>query len=127
MVDSNKEKVENQVESVENNNDVESTELLEEAKVYLAEEEVAEAKEFIREEEIKSDGKLLHYTKVILSGALDQIFAIALAFSSSLLFKRAFCSLITLSNCSGVTHNLLYAESFFTSSCNSSKFFRFSL
>ena len=79
MVDSNKEKVENQVESVENNNDVESTELLEEAKVYLAEEEVAEAKEFIREEEIKSDGKLLHYTKVILSGILDQIFAIGLA------------------------------------------------
>lgn len=79
MVDSNKEKVENQVESLENNNDVESTELLEEAKVYLAEEEVAEAKEFIREEEIKADGKLLHYTKVILSGALDQIFTIALA------------------------------------------------
>ena len=66
MVDSNKEKVENQVESLENNNDVESTELLEEAKVYLAEEEVAEAKEFIREEEIKTDGKLLLLLKALL-------------------------------------------------------------
>ena len=31
------------------------------------------------DEEIKNDGKLLHYTKVILSGILDQIFVIGLA------------------------------------------------
>ena len=52
---------------------------LEEAEVYLAEAEVAEAKEFIRDEEIKADGKLVYYTKVILSGVLDQIFVILLA------------------------------------------------
>ena len=75
MVDNNKEKV----NSAENNDNSVSPEVLEEAKVYLAEEKAAEAREFIRDEEIKVDGKFLHYTKVILSGILDQIFVIALA------------------------------------------------
>ena len=75
MVDNNKEKV----NSAENNDNSVSPEVLEEAEVYLAEEEAAEAREFIRDEEIKADGKVLHYTKVVLSGILDQIFAIGLA------------------------------------------------
>lgn len=75
MVDNNKEKV----NSAENNDNSVSPEVLEEAKVYLAEEKAAEAREFIRDEEIKADGKFLHYTKVILSGILDQIFVIVLA------------------------------------------------
>lgn len=75
MVDNNEEKV----NSAENNDNSVSPEVLEEAKVYLAEEKAAEAREFIRDEEIKADGKFLHYTKVILSGILDQIFVIALA------------------------------------------------
>ena len=75
MVDNNKVKV----NSAENNDNSVSPEVLEEAKVYLAEEKAAEAREFIRDEEIKADGKFLHYTKVILSGILDQIFVIALA------------------------------------------------
>ena len=79
MVDNNEENLENKVNEIENNNDYVSPEVLEEAKVYLAEEKAAEAREFIRDEEIKTDGKLLHYTKVILSGILDQIFVIALA------------------------------------------------
>lgn len=79
MVDNNEENLENKVNETENNNDYVSPEVLEEAKVYLAEEKAAEAREFIRDEEIKTDGKLLHYTKVILSGILDQIFVIALA------------------------------------------------
>ena len=62
-------------EKLNKNNEVS----LEEAEVYLAEAEVAEAKEFIRDEEIKTDGKLVYYTKVILSGVLDQIFVILLA------------------------------------------------
>ena len=44
-----------------------------------AEETVAIEKEFIRDEEIKSDGKLLHYTRVVLSGMFDQLFAVAFA------------------------------------------------
>lgn len=79
MVDNNEENLENKVNETENNNDYVSPEVLEEAKVYLAEEKAAEAREFIRDEEIKADGKLLHYIKVILSGILDQIFVIALA------------------------------------------------
>lgn len=79
MVDNNEENLENKVNETENNNDYVSPEVLEEAKVYLAEEKAAEAREFIRDEEIKADVKLLHYTKVILSGILDQIFVIALA------------------------------------------------
>ena len=79
MVDNNEEKLENKADSTKNNDDFTSQEALEEAEVYLAEEEAAEAKEFIRDEEIKTDGKLLHYTKVVLSGILDQIFAIGLA------------------------------------------------
>lgn len=78
MVDNNEENLENKANETESNNDYVSPEVLEEAKVYLAEEKAAEAREFIRDEEIKSDGKLLHYTKVILSGILDQIFVIAL-------------------------------------------------
>lgn len=78
MVDNNEENLENKANEIESNNDYVSPEVLEEAKVYLAEEKAAEAREFIRDEEIKSDGKLLHYTKVILSGILDQIFVIAL-------------------------------------------------
>ena len=79
MVDNNEEKLDNKVNETENNEDFISPDLLEEAEVYLAEEESAEAREFIRDEEIKTDGKLLHYTKVVLSGILDQIFAIGLA------------------------------------------------
>lgn len=79
MVDNNEEKLENKANPTENNDDFTSAEVLEEAKVYLAEEKSAEAREFIRDEEIKTDGKFLHYTKVILSGVLDQIFVIALA------------------------------------------------
>lgn len=79
MVDNNEENLGNKANETENNNDYVSPEVLEEAKVYLAEESAAEAREFIRDEEIKTDGKFLHYTKVILSGILDQIFAIALA------------------------------------------------
>lgn len=79
MVDNNEENIGNKANETENNNDYVSPEVLEEAKVYLAEESAAEAREFIRDEEIKTDGKFLHYTKVILSGILDQIFAIALA------------------------------------------------
>lgn len=79
MVDNNKEKLKSKVNSAENNDNSVSSEVLEEAKVYLAEEKAAEAREFIRDEEIKADGKFLHYTKVILSGILDQIFVIALA------------------------------------------------
>ena len=67
--------VNNNEEKLNKNNEVS----LEEAEVYLAEAEVAEAKEFIRDEEIKTDGKLVYYTKVILSGVLDQIFVILLA------------------------------------------------
>lgn len=67
--------VNNNEEKLNKNNEVS----LEEAEVYLAEAEVAEAKEFIRDEEIKTDGKLVYYTKVILSGILDQIFVILLA------------------------------------------------
>ena len=58
--------VNNNEEKLNKNNEVS----LEEAEVYLAEAEVAEAKEFIRDEEIKTDGKLVYYTKVILSGVL---------------------------------------------------------
>lgn len=79
MVDNNEEKLNNVDESAENRDDIVSDEVLEEAEVYLAEEEAAEAREFIRDEEIKTDGKFLHYTKVILSGVLDQIFTIGLA------------------------------------------------
>lgn len=79
MVDNNEENLGNKANETENNNDYVSPEVLEEAKVYLAEESAAEAREFIRDEEIKNYGKFLHYTKVILSGILDQIFAIALA------------------------------------------------
>lgn len=79
MVDNNEEKLNNVDESLQNTEEIASEEISQEAEVYLAEEEAAEAREFIREEEIKKDGKLLHYTKVILSGVLDQIFAIALA------------------------------------------------
>ena len=79
MVDNNEEKLDNKANETENNEDFISPDLLEEAEVYLAEEESAEAREFIRDEEIKTDGKLLHYTKVVLSGILDQIFAIGLA------------------------------------------------
>lgn len=79
MVDNNEEKLDNKANETENNDDFISPDLLEEAEVYLAEEESAEAREFIRDEEIKADGKLLHYTKVVLSGILDQIFAIGLA------------------------------------------------
>ena len=61
--------VNNNEEKLNKNNEVS----LEEAEVYLAEAEVAEAKE------IKTDGKLVYYTKVILSGVLDQIFVILLA------------------------------------------------
>ena len=67
--------VNNNEEKLNKNNEVS----LEEAEVYLAEAEVAEAKEFIRDEEIKTDGKLVYYTKFILSGVLDQIFVILLA------------------------------------------------
>ena len=79
MVDNNEEKLDNKANETENNEDFISPDLLEEAEVYLAEEESAEARECIRDEEIKTDGKLLHYTKVVLSGILDQIFAIGLA------------------------------------------------
>lgn len=79
MVDNNEEKLDNKANETENNEDFISPDLLEEAEVYLAEEESAEAREFIRDEEIKADGKLLHYTKVVLSGILDQIFTIGLA------------------------------------------------
>lgn len=79
MVDNNEEKLENKDDSTKNNDDFVSPDVLEEAEVYLAEEEAAEAREFIRDEEIKADGKVLHYTKVVLSGILDQIFAIGLA------------------------------------------------
>ncbi len=79
MVDNNEENLESKSNSTENNEDFISPEVLEEAEVYLAEEKAAEAREFIRDEEIKADGKFLHYTKVILSGILDQIFAIFLA------------------------------------------------
>ena len=79
MVDNNEEKLENKADSTKNNDDFVSPDVLEEAEVYLAEEEAAEAREFIRDEEIKADGKVLHYTKVLFSGILDQIFAIGLA------------------------------------------------
>lgn len=79
MVDNNEEKLDNKANETENNDDFISPDILEEAEVYLAEEESAEAREFIRDEEIKADGKLLHYTKVVLSGILDQIFTIGLA------------------------------------------------
>lgn len=79
MVDNNEEKLDNNSDLIEKNDEFVSEEALEAAEVYLAEEEAAEAKEFIRDEEIKNDGKLLHYTKVILSGILDQIFVIGLA------------------------------------------------
>ena len=80
MVDNNEEKLGNEANPSENNDDYFiSPDVLEEAEVYLAEEKAAEAREFIRDEEIKADGKFLHYTKVILSGILDQIFAIGLA------------------------------------------------
>ena len=79
MVDNNEEKLENKADSTKNNDDFVSPDVLEEAEIYLAEEEAAEAREFIRDEEIKADGKVLHYTKVVLSGILDQIFAIGLA------------------------------------------------
>lgn len=79
MVDNNEEKLDNKANETENNDDFISPDLLEEAELYLAEEESAEAREFIRDEEIKADGKLLHYTKVVLSGILDQIFTIGLA------------------------------------------------
>ena len=79
MVDNNEENLDNKANETENNDDFISPDLLEEAEVYLAEEESAEAREFIRDEEIKADGKLLHYTKVVLSGILDQIFTIGLA------------------------------------------------
>jgi len=79
MVDNNEGNLENKDNLAQNNDDTVSSKLLDEAKVYLAEENVAEAREFIRDEEIKADGKLLHYTKVILSGILDQIFVMALS------------------------------------------------
>ena len=79
MVDNNEEKLDNKANETENKDDFISPDLLEEAEVYLAEEESAEAREFIRDEEIKTDGKLLHYTKVVLSGILDQIFTRGLA------------------------------------------------
>ena len=47
--------------------------------VLMAEETIAVEKEFIRDEEIKKDGKFLHYTRVLLSGIVDQIFSVALA------------------------------------------------
>lgn len=79
MVDNNEGNLENKDNLAQNNDDTVSSKLLDEAKVYLAEENVAEAREFIRDEEIKADGKILHYTKVILSGILDQIFVMALS------------------------------------------------
>ena len=79
MVNNNEEKLNKGEGQVDDKDITLSGEELEEAEVYLAEEEVAEAKEFIRDEEIKSDGNLLHYTKVILSGVLDQIFVMLLA------------------------------------------------
>lgn len=79
MVDNNEGNLENKDNLAQNNDDTVSSKLLDEAKVYLAEENVSEAREFIRDEEIKADGKLLHYTKVILSGILDQIFVMALS------------------------------------------------
>ena len=58
--------VNNNEEKLNKNNEVS----LEEAEVYLAEAE---------DEESKTDGKRVYYTKVILSGVLDQIFVILLA------------------------------------------------
>ena len=72
MVDNNEEKLDNKANETENNDDFISPDLLEEAEVYLAEEESAESREFIRDEEIKADGKLLHYTKVVLSGMNEE-------------------------------------------------------
>ena len=51
----------------------------EEVEVYAAEEEIIEDKEFIKKEEIKSEGMILHYIKVILSGIFDQILVLGLA------------------------------------------------
>ena len=79
MVNNNEEKLNKGEGQVDDKDNTLSNEELKEAEIYLAEEEVAEAKEFIRDEEIKNDGKLLHYTKVILSGIVDQIFAMLMA------------------------------------------------
>lgn len=89
MVDNNEGNLENKDNLAQNNDDTVSSKLLDEAKVYLAEENVAEAREFIRDEEIKADGKLLHYTKVILSGILDQIFVMALSLTIFGIFDLA--------------------------------------
>ena len=89
MVDNNEGNLENKDNLAQNNDDTVSSKLLDEAKVYLAEENVAEAREFIRDEEIKADGKLLHYTKVILSGILDQIFVMALSLTMFGIFDLA--------------------------------------
>ena len=89
MVDNNEGNLENKDNLAQNNDDTVSSKLLDEAKVYLAEENVAEAREFIRDEEIKADGKILHYTKVILSGILDQIFVMALSLTMFGIFDLA--------------------------------------
>lgn len=89
MVDNNEGNLENKDNLAQNNDDTVSSKLLDEAKVYLAEENVAEAREFIRDEEIKADGKILHYTKVILSGILDQIFVMALSLTIFGIFDLA--------------------------------------
>ena len=47
--------------------------------VIEAEEAIIENKDRIKEDEIKVEGKVFYYTKTILSGLLDQIFAIGLA------------------------------------------------
>ena len=47
--------------------------------ILIAEETVAIEKEFIRDEEIKSEGKFVHYLRVLLGGAIDQIVAVAAA------------------------------------------------
>ena len=47
--------------------------------VIEAEEAIANNKELIKEDEIKVEGKIFYYTKVILSGLLDQIFAMGAA------------------------------------------------
>ena len=47
--------------------------------VIEAEEAIIENKDRIKEDEIEVEGKVFYYTKTILSGLLDQIFAIGLA------------------------------------------------
>ncbi len=47
--------------------------------VIEAEEAIANNKELIKDDEIKVEGKVFYYTKVVLSGLLDQIFAMGVA------------------------------------------------